>query len=42
LLAVLGFGSPVRAIYPKEQFRVDGAALTLLGGLGVLRTVHDM
>jgi hypothetical protein len=36
LLAVLGFGSSVRAVYPKEQSRVDGAALTLLGGLGVL------
>jgi hypothetical protein len=42
LLAVLGFGSLVRAVYPKEQSRVDGAALTLLGGLGVLGSVRDL
>jgi hypothetical protein len=36
LFAVLGFGSLVRSIYPKEHSRVDAAAMTLLGGLGVV------
>ena len=36
LLAVLGFGSLVRAIYPKQHSRVDAAALTLLGGIGLV------
>lgn len=36
LLGVLGFGSLVRSIYPKGHSRVDAAALTLLGGLGVV------
>jgi len=39
LLAVLGFGSLVRAIYPKKHSRVDAAALTLLGGIGVVGLV---
>ncbi len=39
LLAVLGFGSLVRAIYPKEHSRVDAVALTLLGGIGVVGIV---
>jgi hypothetical protein len=39
LLAVLVFGSLVRAIYPKRNSRVDAAALTLLGGIGVVGIV---
>ncbi len=36
LLAVLGLGSLVRAICPQKHSRVDAAALTLLGGIGVV------
>ena len=39
LLAVLGFGSLVRAIYPKKHSRLDAATVTLLGGIGVIGLV---
>jgi hypothetical protein len=39
LLAAIGYGSPLLAVFPRGVSRIERAALVLLGGLGLLGTV---